>query len=451
MKPKERSPQSAELFRSRLDEILNMEHALVKLARLIDWSVFEREWAGYFPGKTGRPASSGRLVAGLIYLQHTFNCSDEVLVESWVENPYWQYFCGETYLQHAPPVDASSLSRWRARMGEEGVEWLLTATIEAARQGQLIKKSSAEKLIVDTTVMEKAISYPTDAKLFESARKRLVKLARRNGWALRQNYNRIAPRLAVQVGRYAHAKQYKRMKGSLRKLRTLVGRVWRDVARHAQGVSGRVHEHAARELSLVQRLLEQKRNDKNKLYSLHAPEVECISKGKARQRYEFGVKVSVATTLREGLVVGIRAMPGNPYDGHTLDEAIEQAEILSGVRAKRVFVDKGYRGARLKGVSVFMSGQRRGLTRGLKAELKRRSAIEPTIGHMKNDGRLRRNWLKGTLGDRLHAVLCGAGHNLRMILRKLRLLFALILIGLRAVQQRFSLGNLAACQINSSK
>jgi len=426
MKPKESYPQSAELFRHRLDEVINMNHPLAKLAQLIDWSVFEREWSGYFPSNKGRPASSGRLVAGLIYLQHTFNCSDEILIESWVENPYWQYFCGETYLQHEPPVHPSSLTHWRQRMGEEGVEWLLTATIQAANKAQVIKPASVEKLIVDTTVMEKAIAFPTDSKLLECARKRLVRLAQRNGFGLRQNYNRVAPRVAIQVSRYAHAKQYKRMKGSLSKLRTLVGRVWRDVDRHARGLDDDKQAQALRELSLVRRLLDQKKNDKNKLYSLHAPEVECISKGKARQRYEFGVKVSVASTLREGLVVGIRAMPGNPYDGHTLDEAIEQAEILSGTRAHTVFVDKGYRSACPAGVRVFMSGQRRGMTRSLKAQLKRRSAIEPTIGHMKTDGRLGRNWLKGTLGDRLHAVLCGAGHNLRMILRKLRLLFALI-------------------------
>src|SRR5215469_2718675 len=160
MKPKETYPKSSELFAHRLDEIINMNHPLVKLAQLIDWSVFEREWAGHFPSKTGRPATSGRMVAGLMYLQHSFNYSDEMLVEAWVENPYWQFFCGETYLQHKPPADFSSLSRWRRRMGEEGVEWLLTATIEAARQAQLIKASSAEKLIVDTTVMEKAITAP---------------------------------------------------------------------------------------------------------------------------------------------------------------------------------------------------------------------------------------------------------------------------------------------------
>jgi len=207
----------------------------------------------------GCPASSARLVAGLIYLQHTFNCSDEILIERWVENPYWQYFCGETYLKHEAPVDPSSLSRWRRRMGEEGVEWLLTATIEAAGKAQVVKPSSVEKLIVDTTVMEKAITFPTDGKLLECARRRLVRLARRNGFELRQNYNRVAPRLAIQVGRYAHARQHKHTKSSLKQLRALVGRVWRDVGRHVQDLSDDKHVEALKELLLVGRLPEQKK------------------------------------------------------------------------------------------------------------------------------------------------------------------------------------------------
>jgi IS5 family transposase len=156
------------------------------------------------------------------------------------------------------------------------------------------------------------------------------------------------------------------------------------------------------------------------LYALHAPEVECIAKGKARTPYEFGVKVSIVTTLKEGLVVGARSMPGNPYDGHTLHEALEQAEILSEVKPMMAFVDRGYRGVEVDGVQIWKSGQRRGVTRGLKAMIKRRSAIEPTIGHMKNDGKLGRNWLKGSLGDAMHAVLCGAGHNIRLIINKLK-------------------------------
>lgn len=430
MGPKPKGPQTGELFRQPLLELINADHPLVKLADLIDWSAFEREWSTHFPSGRGRPATPPRLVAGLLYLQHTFACSDEALIWTWVENPYWQHFCGETYFQHEPPIDPSSLSRWRQRIGEEGVEWLLTATIEAARKSKVIQAKSLDKVIVDTTVMEKAVAYPTDSRLLERGRQHLVKLADGLGLKLRQNYNRQAPRLASQIGRYAHAKQFKRMRATLKKQRTLVGRVWRDIERQKQALPAESLPRVDAMLGRVRRLLEQKPKDKNKLYSLHAPEVECISKGKARQPYEFGVKVTVATTHREGLVVGMRSLPGNPYDGHTLAEAIEQVEILTDQKPKAVFVDKGYRGADVPGVQIWRSSMQRGVSRRLKADIRRRSAVEPMIGHMKNEGLLRRNWLKGTLGDALHAVLCGAGHNLRMILRKLRLLCVRNLTGL---------------------
>ena len=344
MGPKGKHPATGDLFQQPLAELINLKHPLVKLAELIDWSVFETRWAEFFPSRTGRPASQPRLIAGLLYLQHTFACSDEDLVWSWVENPYWQHFCGETYFQHEPPIDPSSLTRWRQRVGEEGVEWLLTETIEAARRGKVVKAKSFDKIIIDTTVMEKAVAYPTDSRLLERGRQHLVKLAGTLGIDLRQNYNREAPRLAAQVGRYAHAKQYRRMKATLKSLRTLVGRVWRDIDRKLDRDDERYAAKAASILARVKRLLEQKPKDKNKLYSLHAPEVECISKGKARQPYEFGVKVTVATTHKEGLVVGMRSLPGNPYDGHTLPEAIEQVSILTDQKPKTVFVNRGYRG-----------------------------------------------------------------------------------------------------------
>lgn len=182
---------------------------------------------------------------------------------------------------------------------------------------------------------------------------------------------------------------------------------------------------------ITRRILTQRTKDKNKLYALHAPEVECISKGKARTPYEFGVKVSIATTLKEGVVVGMRSMPGNPYDGHTLAETLEQVSILAERAPKTAIVDRGYRGVEVQGVQILRSGQRRGITRTLKAMIHRRSAIEPTIGHMKTEGRLGRNPLKGALGDALHAVMCGAGHNLRLILAKLRLLFTSLLAALQ--------------------
>ncbi|CAG4920642.1 IS5 family transposase [Paraburkholderia gardini] len=426
MGPKE-AVTEGDLFGHPLREQINLKHPLVGLAGLINWDRLGMAMSESFVSGRGRPATSPRLIAGLLYLQHAFDLSDEEVVWQWVENPYWQVFTGETYLQTEPPIDPSSLTRWRKRLGEAGVEELLAETIEAARRAGVIKASSVKRVIVDTTVMEKAIAHPTDSRLLERCREHLVKAAARNGLKLRQNYNREAPRLAGQIGRYAHAKQYKRMRKALRTLRSRVGRVMRDVERQMDSVAENSRAALQDLLDRTKRILSQKMKDKNKLYALHAPEVECISKGKARQPYEFGVKVSITTTHKEGLVVGMRSMPGNPYDGHTLDEALEQAAILSDVIPEVAVVDRGYRGVAIEGVKIYHPGLRRGITRGLRKTIRRRSAIEPAIGHMKADGKLDRNWLKGALGDAMNAVLCGAGHNLRMILRKLRLFYALIL------------------------
>jgi IS5 family transposase len=432
MGPKPPVAQSGELFRPPLIEQLNRRHPLVRLAAIIDWQEIERSFGAHFASTTGRPALPPRLVAGLLYLQHAYDCSDEAAVNTWVENPYWQHFTGETWFQTEAPIDPSSLTRWRKRIGEEGVETMLMVTIDAARQIGLLRTTSVDRVIVDTTVMPKAIAHPTDSRLLENSRQHLVKLAAEHGVPLRQNYNREAPRLAAQIGRYAHAKQYRRMRKVLRTLRTRVGRVYREVTRQIERI-GVEHRDRARELlHRAHRILTQKTKDKHKLYAFHAPEVECISKGKARTPYEFGVKVTIATTLKEGVVVGMRSMPGNPYDGHTLAETIEQVSILAERTPKTVIVDRGYRGVELEGVQILRSGQKRGITRSLHRMIKRRSAIEPTIGHMKSDGRLGRNPLKGALGDALHAVLCGAGHNLRLLIRKLRLLCALVIRALGA-------------------
>lgn len=431
MGPKRPSVETDDLFRARLDTQINLKHPLAVLAQHIDWAEIERTFGSHFASGRGRPALPSRLVAGLLYLQHTFNCSDDQVVNTWVENPYWQHFTGETYLQTEAPIDPSSLTRWRKRIGEEGVETMLMVSIAAAIQIGLIKKTSLNTVIADTTVMPKAIAHPTDSRLLERARKHLVKAAEESDIALRQNYNRVGPRLAAKVGRFAHAKQFKRMHKSLRSLKVRVGRVYRQVNQH-QAQSEQACPELAQLLSRVGRLLAQKPKDKNKLYALHAPEVECISKGKARHPYEFGVKVSLATTLKEGLIVGMRSMPGNPYDGHTLAETIDQVSILSKTKPHTVIVDKGYRGVELDdGPRILRSGQKRGITKTLKAMIRRRSAIEPVIGHMKMDGRLGRNPLAGTLGDALHAVLCGVGHNMRMLLRKLRLFCACLWLRLR--------------------
>lgn len=436
MKHRNRPPEQEDLLRPRLVDLIDMRHELVKLAILIDWEFFDQEWAGFFPSTTGRPATSPRLVAGLMYLQHLHGLSDEAVVDRWVENPYFQHFTGEIFFQHRAPIHPSSLSRWRDRIGDEGAEWLLTKTIEAGRTSGVVKDESLSQVCIDTTVMEKNIAYPTDARLYEKARAKIVALAQETGITLRQTYARKAPLLAAQVGRFAHARQFKRMRKALRTLKGYTGRVMRDLRRQLSLIpTGALRETILDTLALVSRLLHQPPKGGGKIYALHEPDVDCISKGKARVRYEFGTKVSIATTIKEGFVVGIRAMPGNPYDGHTLAEALEQVEILTDQRPTLAVVDRGYRGHGVENTSVLISGTRRGLTPKLKKLLRRRSAIEPEIGHMKSDGRLARCPLKGLRGDAIFAVLCGCGHNIRKILRYLRSLFVYLLASILTSMQ----------------
>ncbi|AWV22110.1 Transposase [Roseomonas mucosa] len=374
MKHRPRPPEQADLLRPRLVDMIDGRHELVRLAALIDWSWFEREWASFFPASEGRPATHPRLVAGLMYLQHAFNLSDEAVLARWVENPYFQHFTGETFFQHRLPIHPSSLSRWRGRIGEEGVEWLLSKTIEAGRAAGAVSERSLAKIAVDTTVMEKAIVHPTDSHLYEKVRQSLVALADKAGIALRQNYNRLAPRLAARVGRHAHAQQYRRMCRALRTLKGYTGRVLRDVGRKLGAVAqGPLRDRISDRMALVTRLLRQTPKTPRKLYALHEPAVDCISKGKARMRYEFGSKVSVATTIEGGFVVGMRSMPGNPYDGHTLADALEQVETLTGHHPSTVVVDRGYRGHGVWGTQVLVSGTRRRLTPRLIRLLCRRS------------------------------------------------------------------------------
>lgn len=280
-------------------------------------------------------------------------------------------------------------------------------------------------------MIEKNIAYPTDSRLYERARAQMVDLAQLAGVELWQSYARLAPRLAAQVGRYAHARQFKRMQKALRKLKGYTGRVLRDIRRQLDEIPEEpLRERVLDKLVLVSRLLHQPPTDRGRIYALHEPEVDCISKGKARIRYEFGTKVSIATTLDGGFVVGTRSFPGNRYDGHTLGETLEQVTILTDHPPKRAVVDRGYKGHGVERTQVLISGARRGLTPALAKALKRRSSIEPEIGHMKTDGRLARCFLKGTPGDALFAVLCGCAHNIRKILAHLRAWLASIVVAI---------------------
>jgi transposase, IS5 family len=440
MKPRERRETGEQdLFRSRLDQIIDMRHALVKLARTIDWAFLEGRFGAVYVDGPGQPPLPTRLMAGLAILKHTYDVSDEVLCERWVENPYFQYFCGEEFFQHELPFERSSLTRWRQRMGEERLQALLQESLAVAVKTEAMKPGDLARVIVDTTVQPKNITFPTDAKLLNRAREKLVKLAKKLGVELRQSYHRVGKFTLVKHQRYAHAKQFKRADRALRKLKTYLGRVIRDVTRKIDG-NPWLEEMFAYLLSLARRVLAQERGQRGpKVYSLHAPEVECIGKGKAHKPYEFGVKVSVATTLKRckggQFVAHVQSLPGNPYDGHTLATVIPAIEQLVGNTIERLHADAGYRGHNAPPdykFKVYTSRQKRRLTPQIKREMRRRSAIEPVIGHLKEEHRMDRNYLAHRHGDANNALLAAAGYNFRRILRWLRLLLRIIMAWLSA-------------------
>jgi len=335
-----------------------------------------------------------------------------------LENPYWQYFCGCEFFIHRLPLDPSSLVRWRKRIGPKQMEQLLGETLEAAKRGEHLTESHMERVNVDTTVQEKAIAFPTDARLYHKARVLLVKAAKDRNIPLRQSYLRLGKRALLMSSRYAHARQMRRARAEQKKVKNYLGRVYRNILRSCRQPDQDLTEL----LQLSQRLLTQKRNDKHKLYSLHAPEVECISKGKAHKKYEFGCKVSVATTSKDNWIVGVEALHNNPFDGHTLKGALKQVKRLVGWEADHAYVDKGYRGnpKQLGKTSVHLATRRKNSMKPSEWRwFKRRSAIEPVIGHLKQGHRMDRNYLKGTEGDQMNAILAACGFNLRKLLRAL--------------------------------
>lgn len=436
MRPKPPSkPRNEDLFRSRLDAIVDGRHELVRLARLIDWDRFEAAFGELYVDKTGRPGLPTRLMAGLHLLQHAKGLSDDAVCAQWLENPYFQVFCGETYFQHKLPLDRSSMTRWRGRIGQGKLEELLAETLAAAQRAKAVDAGKFERITIDTTAQTKAVAHPTDSGLLLRAVEWLNRFARRHGLVLRQSFVGLASRARREVSRLIHTRGHKQALREVRRMRTFVGRLYRDIGRKITGQPDL--EAAFRPVAEpIARLLAQKAGDPNKLYALHAPEVECIAKGKARTRYEFGVKASFAVTnarARGGqFIVGAQAHPGLPYDGHTLQRQIAQVERLTSARVERAYVDRGYRGHGLAAPQVYLSNTRGIVSPTVKRELRRRSAVEPIIGHTKADGKLERHWLKGAQGDAINVILVAAGHNIRLLLAWLRVFCALILATLSA-------------------
>ncbi len=308
-------------------------------------------------------------------------------------------------------------------MGEERLNALIQESLAVAAKTKALKPSELSAVVVDTTVQPKNVAHPTDAKLLNRARERLVRLAKKHGVSLRQSYARVGKLALVRQQRYAHAKQFKRANRCLRTLKTYLGRVMRHIGRKTQGneVLQAVFAHP---LSLSYRVLTQKkRQDAPKVYALHAPEVECIGKGKAHKPYEFGVKVSLATTVAPSkggqFILHAKALPGNPYDGHTLKTVLPGIEATTGAALTRILADAGYKGHNAPEehkFKVYTQGQKRGVTAAIRRQLKRRAAIEPVIGHCKEDHRMGRNFLAHRDGDAINAVLAAAGYNFRRLM-----------------------------------
>jgi IS5 family transposase len=427
-----RDDRQKDLLRPALDQIIDLGHPLVQLAGEMDWGFLDGRFSSVCQPGPGQPGLPTRLVAGLFILKHMHNLSDEALCARWIENPYYQYFCGELSFCHQLPFDRSSMTRWRQRLGEEQLVALIQESLSVAHKTGALETKDLQRVAVDTTVQPKAIAHPTDARLMHRALEKLVALAQRSGVPLRQSYRRVAKRAAIMVGRYTHAHQFKRARRALKFLRTRLGRVIRDINRKIDG-RPELEARFGRLLDLAIKVRHQDHRQRGpKVYSLHAPEVECIGKGKARAPYEFGCKVSVATpvTSPKGgqFVLHAKALHGNPFDGHTLGPMIADLEKLSGVETRRIHVDKGYRGhTHPHKFRVWISGQVRRVTAAIHREMKRRAAVEPVIGHIKAEHRMDRNYLKGRDGDRINAVLAAAGYNFGLLLRWLaELLRALI-------------------------
>jgi len=348
-------------------------------------------------------------------LQHLYDVSDEEVVKVWVENPYWQAFCGYDFLQWEFPAHPTSLTRWRKRLGPDNLEKLLKVSINVAIKTKTVSPSELEKTIADTTVMPKAIAYPNEAKLLQRIIERIVRAAAQAHINLKRTFIRVSKKTLRNYQRLMHGKKIKQAQKPLNKLRRYLSKILKDLDPHLESCPRELFKEAV----VGAKLLTQSKEDKNKIYSCHEPMVACIAKGKAHKPYEFGAKACLIVTEKSGLALSLTTHTGNPYDGHLLAGAVENAENMSGVEIGRILVDLGFRGHGVTEKQVLIS-RTRGLAPPLKKALKRRQAIEPWIGHMKNDGKLGRCYLKGVLGDQIHGILVAIAHNFRMILRNLR-------------------------------
>lgn len=400
-------------FYSTFEEQLNHHHPLYILARQINWQIFEKEFSKHYSENFGAPAKPIRLMVGLLVLKHIRNLSDESVVEQWSENAYYQYFCGEKTFAAKEPCVPTELVEFRKRIGEQGVELILKESIRVNG-----KDGEEKEATTDTTVQEKNITFPTDTKLHKKIIQKCVGLAAREGVALRQSYKHVVKKLSLDQRFRNHPKNKAKARKADRKIKTIAGRLVRELDRKLAAA------HPFRiKLSLFEKVLAQQQNDKQKIYSLHEPHVQCIGKGKEHKKYEFGSKVSIMTTKNSGVIIGAINIPTNDYDAHTLQAAIEQQQRLTGIQLINNFVDRGYRGVKQVLSTNIITPQHKATDTNyqkqkLRKGFRRRAGIEPKISHLKQDHRLSRNFYSGIFGDNINVMLAAAAMNFKRMMNK---------------------------------
>jgi len=398
---------------STFEEQLNHSHPLYILSRQIHWQEFESAFSKYYSETMGAPAKPIRLMVALHILKHVRNLSDESVVEQWSENAYYQYFSGEIIFACKEPCVPTELIEFRKRIGEAGVELILKESIRING-----KDGKENEGTTDTTVQEKNITFPTDSKLHKKIITQCKDIASKEKLELRQTYTQTIKRMTLDQRFRNHPKNSNKARKADRKIKTIAGRLVREIERKLPAANQYVIK-----LDLFKRVLAQKRDDKQKIYSLHEPHVQCISKGKEHKKYEFGSKVSITATKTSGVIIGALNIAKNDYDAHTLLPALEQQQRLTGEVLKNNFVDRGYRGVKnVLGTNIIIPQVKAPDTAYQKEKLRkgfrRRAAIEPRIGHLKTDHRLSRNFYKGIVGDNINVMLAAAAMNFKRMMNK---------------------------------
>jgi IS5 family transposase len=401
-----------------LVDFINNQHELCLLAEKIDWIYFEKEFEQFY-SKLGRPSMPIRFMVGCLLLKRIYNLGDETLAGEWIMNPYMQHFCGMSHFEHKFPCDPSDFVHFRNRIGEKGIEKIFVYSVQIHGE-----KAMEKQVLSDTTVQENNTTFPTDAKLAKKVIDHCNKIAVKNDIKQRQTYSRVSKQLLRDTYNPKHPKRAKKAKQASRKLNTYAGRLIRELERELTEDQLAIHKG---KLDLYTRVINQKKTDKNKVYSLHKPFTACIAKGKAHKQYEFGNKIGLFTTAQSMIITAIAAFSGNPHDSKTIKPLLDQVKKNQLNIPKEVVYDRGGKGQKQIGNTIISTPDNKPLKRDTdyqkrkkRNKFRRRAAIEPQIGHLKTDFRMGQNYLHGSKSPQINAFLAAAGWNFKKMMMLLK-------------------------------